>query len=112
MRLRTPLASVWVDDSTDTLSSAPAASSSGGAHSPASTTSASSSGSPTTPVSQIQWACRAYTGKLGRYVAVRLRQGILFVAIAETGRPLRWVRADSALTEAQAQAWLRTGFNR
>lgn len=108
MRLRTPFASVWVDDSTDTLSSASFSCqpSLEQVSAPAPSTKA------VVPPPQIQWATRAYTGKLGRYVAVKLRQGTLLVAIAETGVPLKWVRADSALTETQAREWLRTGFNR
>lgn len=105
MRLRTPFASVWVDDSTD--SSASSCQPSLEQVSPP-----APSAKAVVPPPQIQWASRAYTGKLGRYVAVKLRQGTLHVAIAETGVPLKWVRADSALTEMQAREWLRTGFNR
>lgn len=97
MRIRTSVASVWVDD-------APACST------------PSPSTSPVLPPpqpkapAQVRWATRAYTGRLGRYVAVRLKGDVLEVAVAQPHTPLRWVRATTALTTAEASSWLAWGF--
>jgi len=100
MRIRTPLASVWVDQ--------PAL------DHPSSTPPAAPAATPTIAVrkpAQVLWAGRAYTGKLGRYVAVRLRGDMMDVAILQPGASLRWVQASSALTSAEAREWLAQGFN-
>jgi hypothetical protein len=100
MRIRTPLASVWVDQ--------PVVNSPSAIEPPA----------PAVPPAvavrrpaQVRWADRAYTGKLGRYVAVRLRGDKMDVAILQPGSAPHWVSAGSALTSAEAREWLVTGFN-
>jgi hypothetical protein len=100
MRIRTPLASVWVDQSVAAL--------------PSSTASAAPVAAPAIAVrkpAQVRWADRAYAGKLGRYVAVRLRGEVMDVAIAQPGSAPHWVPASSALTSAEAREWLVKGFN-
>lgn len=100
MRIRTPLASVWVDQPTPALTSsiapvAPAAAPVIAVRKPA----------------QVRWADRAYAGRLGRYVAVRLRGEKMEVAISQQGCAPYWVPANSALTSAEARQWLAQGFN-
>lgn len=55
--------------------------------------------------SQTLWASRPLSVRAGRLVAVRLLGEELRVGIATAGG-LRWVRAESALTSAQAQMWV------
>lgn len=103
MRLRTPLASVWIDDVTPVTdhlnaTSAPAA------------TASSPKVSVRTQPSSIRWANKAYAGKLGRVVAVRLRGDVLQVAISSPEQPLYWVQLSQVLTEAQASKWLKESF--
>ena len=57
----------------------------------------------------IIWANKPFLGRLGRYVAIRLRDGVLTVAIRHRDM-LQWVPARQALTEAEAARWARTGF--
>lgn len=100
MRIRTPFASVWVDQISSTDSPV----------------------TPTAPVTapatavrkpaQVRWADRAYVGRLGRYVAVRMRGDVMDVAIAQPGAIPRWVPVSSALTSAEAREWLASGFTR
>lgn len=57
---------------------------------------------------QTLWASRPLSlGGRGRLVAVRLRGDDLEVGWA-TSDGLRWVRPDRVMSEAQAQAWVRT----
>jgi hypothetical protein len=56
---------------------------------------------------QTLWASRPLQVRAGRLIAVRLRGDDLQVAVATiNGR--KWVRADAALTAAQAERWVRT----
>jgi hypothetical protein len=57
----------------------------------------------------VLWARKPYLGRLGTYVAVRLRHGRLAVAIRHPGW-IEWVPADKALSEREAQGWARSGF--
>ncbi len=54
------------------------------------------------------WASRPFAGRLGRYVAIRLRDGEVSVAVA--GNPMMWVPARRAMTEKEAEHWARQGF--
>lgn len=76
---------------------------------------------PATPAARPRaiLARRPFEGRLGRYVAVRLRPArdgsppVLEVAIANRdadARGPRWVRASEALSEKEAARWARTGF--
>lgn len=57
---------------------------------------------------QTLWASRPLSlGGGGRLVAVRLRGDDVEVGWA-TDDGLRWVRPDRVISEAQAQAWVRT----
>ncbi len=58
---------------------------------------------------RVIWARKPFHGRLGTYVAVRLRGGNLTVAIRHAGA-LEWVPAERALTEHEAVVWSRTGF--
>lgn len=54
------------------------------------------------------WATRPLTVSQGRLLGVRLRDGVVYVALASTERDgLRWIKATSILTEAQVAAWRR-----
>lgn len=69
------------------------------------------------PVSQplpTLWASRTFPVRQGRVIGVRLRAGAAQVALVAPGsETLRWVDADSVLTESQANQWLRsTRFSR
>jgi hypothetical protein len=99
MRIRTSVASVWVDDTPACPASSPSVPSASPALPPAPKTAA-----------QVRWATRAYAGRLGRYVAVRLKGDVLEVAVVQPHTPLRWVRAATALTTAEANSWLAWGF--
>jgi len=100
MRIRTPYASVWVDElSTTNPLASPAIR-------PAIVPAVSAR-----KAAQVRWATRAYVGRHGRYVAVRLSGSTLAVAIAEPGGALRWVPAATALSTAEALAWLHAGFS-
>ena len=55
--------------------------------------------------SQTLWASRPLSARAGRLVAVRLLGEELRVGLA-TADGLRWVRAQSVLTSAQAQMWV------
>lgn len=58
---------------------------------------------------RVIWARRPFHGRLGVYTGVRLKNGQLAVAIRHAGH-LQWVSAARALTEAEAVAWVRSGF--
>lgn len=58
---------------------------------------------------QVIWARKPFHGRLGAYVAVRLRSGHLSVAIRHAGA-VEWVAAERALSEREAALWARTGF--
>ena len=58
---------------------------------------------------RIIWANKPFPGRLGRYVAIRLRDGMLTVAIRHRDM-LQWVPAQKALTNGEASRWARTGF--
>ena len=58
---------------------------------------------------RIIWANKPFPGRLGRYVAVRLRGGVLTVAIRHRDT-LQWVPARRALTDSEASKWARMGF--
>lgn len=55
------------------------------------------------------WARVPWKGRLGLYVAVRLRRGQLEVAIAGAP-PIKWVPAERALNEFEAERWAVIGF--
>lgn len=52
------------------------------------------------------WASRPLSVKGGRLVAVQLRRDELRVGLA-TDDGLKWVRPESVLNDAQAEAWAR-----
>lgn len=55
------------------------------------------------------WASRTFQVRQGRAIGVRLRAGTVQVALVADGADaLRWVDAESVLTESQANQWLRT----
>jgi hypothetical protein len=56
---------------------------------------------------QTLWASRPLTVRAGRLVAVKLRGDDLRVGLT-TENGLRWVRPETVLTTAQAEAWTRT----
>jgi len=58
---------------------------------------------------QIIWANKPFSGRLGRYVAIRLRDGVLSVAIRHRDM-LEWVPVRKALTDSEASRWARRGF--
>lgn len=58
---------------------------------------------------RVIWARRPFLGRLGTYVAVRLHNGQLAVAIRHTGH-VEWVPAERALTEREAVAWAQSSF--
>ena len=58
---------------------------------------------------QIIWAKKPYAGRLGRYVAIRLRGDSLTVAIRHRDM-LEWVPVHKALTDSEGSRWARTGF--
>ena len=58
---------------------------------------------------QIIWANKPFLGRLGRYVAIRLRDGVLTVAIRHRDM-LQWVPVRQALSESEASRWARSGF--
>ncbi|MEO8753777.1 MAG: hypothetical protein ABI624_13975 [Casimicrobiaceae bacterium] len=58
---------------------------------------------------RVVWARRPFHGRLGACTGVRLRNGQLAVAIRHAGH-VEWVPAARALTEAEAVAWVRSGF--
>ena len=55
------------------------------------------------------WANKPFLGRLGRYVAVRLKGNALSVAIRHRDM-LQWVPAHEALTEREASRWAKSGF--
>ena len=62
------------------------------------------------PLPKTFWALNTLQGSLGTYVAVQQRGDQLLVGVRTAAR-LSWVRADQALTRAQAQDWFpRAGF--
>ena len=66
---------------------------------------------PAPPVKTF-WALNTLQGKLGTYVAIQERGDQLLVGVRAASR-LTWVRADQALTKAEAQSWFpRAGFTR
>lgn len=64
---------------------------------------------PSAPPPLTIWAKLPWKGRLGLYVAVRLKAEELEVAIAGAPRPT-WVPAHRALTEFEAERWAKTGF--
>lgn len=64
------------------------------------------------PVSQplpTLWASRTFPVRQGRAIGVRLRAGAAEVALMAAGaETLKWVDANSVLTESQVNHWLRT----
>lgn len=54
------------------------------------------------------WARVPLQTKHGRCLAVRQKDGELWVGIA--GAPLRWLPARRVLTDKEAEAWAATGF--
>lgn len=64
---------------------------------------------PKPPPARTLWARLPWRGRLGRYVAVRLRGEKLEVGIA--GNPvMQWVPAERALRDSEAERWARIGF--
>lgn len=67
---------------------------------------------PREPASPIKtyWALNTLQGRLGTYVAIQQRGDQILVGVRASSR-ISWVRADQALTKAEAQAWFpRAGF--
>lgn len=58
---------------------------------------------------RVIWARKPFQGRHGMYVAVRLRDGKVAIAIRHSGH-LEWVPAERALTEREAEAWARNSF--
>ena len=66
---------------------------------------------PAPPVKTF-WALNTLRGKLGTYVAIQERGDQLLIGVRAASH-LSWVRAEQALTKAEAQAWFpRAGFAR
>lgn len=60
-------------------------------------------------VAQVLWASPALAVRAGRLLGVRLRGDVVEVGLLRTGADrLRWVPAESVLTEYQAALWLRS----
>lgn len=59
----------------------------------------------------IVWSTKPFYGRRGVYVGLLLESDELFVAVRRNGAP-RWIPAQTALTDAEAQAWRATGFAR
>ena len=57
----------------------------------------------------VLWAKKSFPGRRGRYVAIRLRQGRVAVAIRHPGF-IEWLPAERALSAREAEMWARTGF--
>jgi hypothetical protein len=57
----------------------------------------------------VLWARKPYAGRFGTYVAVRLRDGRLSVAVRHPGF-IEWLPAQRALTDREAESWARSGF--
>ena len=58
----------------------------------------------------IIWANKAFLGRYGRYVAIRLKGRSLSVAVRHHDM-LQWIPAHEALTwGAKPKRWARTGF--
>jgi len=57
----------------------------------------------------VLWANKPYLGRFGLYVAVRLRDGRLAVAVRHQGS-VQWVPAERALSEREAEQWVRSGL--
>jgi len=57
----------------------------------------------------VLWARKPYQGRYGTYVAVRLRDGRLAVAVRQPGF-IEWLPPNRALTEREAERWARSGF--
>lgn len=69
----------------------------------------SSTGRPSTgkPLPTL-WASRALPVGTGRLVGIRLRTGAIQVALVAAGvDALRWVDAETVLSETQVRLWLR-----
>ncbi len=60
--------------------------------------------------SGIRWATRAFQGRLGHYVAVKLVHHALQVGIRRPTGQLDWVPVELAMTSRDADDWSRTGF--
>lgn len=58
---------------------------------------------------RVIWAKVAFQSPAGRLIGVRLKDGIIEVAIAGAPAP-RWVPAERVLSERQAQRWASYGF--
>ena len=58
---------------------------------------------------RIIWANKTYSGRLGRYVAIRLLADALTVAVRHRDM-VEWVPVRKALTDSEADRWARTGF--
>jgi hypothetical protein len=65
-----------------------------------------------TPSAKTHWALNTLQGRLGTYVAIQQRGDLLLVGVRGPAS-LTWVKADRALTKAEAQAWFsRAGFSK
>lgn len=60
---------------------------------------------PTPQSSTILWALNAYAGRLGQYISVKQRGAQIYVGV-KSGPTLRWVPAEQALTNQEAQCWI------
>jgi len=61
------------------------------------------------PRPQVLWASPALSIRAGRLVGVRRVGQVVQVALIKPGEDrLRWVAAESVLTEFQARAWVQT----
>lgn len=65
----------------------------------------------TTPNRRVIWASHPFVGQLGTYIGIALESSRLSVAIHTPSGP-HWVPADEALSPAEADAWVASGFNR
>lgn len=60
----------------------------------------------------VLWASRPFEGTLGRYIGIAFDAGNVSVAIATVTGYARWVPAEEALTDAEADIWAASGFSR
>jgi len=56
----------------------------------------------------IWWARNPWQGKFGSYVCVANRRGELFVGVESTKRGFYWLDAKLAMTEVEAECWVRS----
>ena len=61
---------------------------------------------------KVLWAFRPFVGQIGTYIGIAYEAGALTVAVRTAGGSPRWIKVTDALSEAEAEAWARSGFRR